>query len=357
MEEINKPVEAYFIGWMYSDGCVRHDKKAYSYSASIKLKAEESSEKVLSIFMEEFPEIFKKKFYETSCRTNEAVYIKTYNREFCLNLIDLGVLPQKSFQNKENLKVPEMSFELMKYFLRGLYDGDGNYFMRNGTFLEISLYMGNKPFLDCLQKWFLDNLNIKSGFHLKKGGNCYRLRITENISVKNFIDFVFDKNSDLTLSLERKLNTINSFNYYTVEDVRKKHAAINGLKRRGSKASEETKLNMSKARLGKKLSEQAKQSIKNKRRQNTIPVEVWKDSLLLGVYSTPMEIEEVSQTGYFADYIETVNKNGRNGYPFYHLSCKNVNAACVKNILYKGLLFKRQIDLGQIKLGELSGNS
>ena len=353
MKEIRTPLEAYFLGWMYSDGCVYYNKKAYSYSTRLKLKADPSEEKVLDLFMELAP---FKKYYELKGPHN-AVAIMTYNREFALDLIKLGVLQDKSNTQKELLTLPSLDKELMKYFIRGLFDGDGSYHLLKPSCLAISVYMDNIKFLGELSDWFKNNLDIIC--HTRKQASyskAYRLRISLQKDVKKYIDFVFDTTSDLSLVLDRKYDIINSYIYEDISDIRKRIGkTMKGIKK--SPMTEEHRKNLSASKLGVKRTEEQKAKVKKQLRENyTQKIEVWSNSLLLGVYNSAAEIEETSLLGTFKDYIKTVNPNGRNGYPFYYLADKNVNVSSNTNIPYKGLTFKKhnnQDNPGQIKLDEL----
>ena len=39
MFKIENPIDAYFLGWLYSDGGIHYSESAYSYCTKIKLKS------------------------------------------------------------------------------------------------------------------------------------------------------------------------------------------------------------------------------------------------------------------------------------------------------------------------------
>lgn len=339
MKQIKTPLEAYFLGWMYSDGCVFYNQKAYSYSTKIKLKLAFSEEKVLLLFLERFP--FFTKGLEIDKQGRQYVYIMTYNREFAKDLINLGVLPNKSYKNKKNLKFPHFEdTSLYEYFIRGLFEGDGTFYLRKGKSLEPSIMMSNYNFLVELQSWI--NINLSVSFKIREHRkNLWRLRLTKNDECKLFSDFLYKNYLDMVL--ERKYQIVLKYSslFTSTKETRKESAKRGALKRKGKKFSAEARLNMSKSRIGKKLSQQQKDIIKEKRRKSTLKVEVFSKGESIGVYRSAQEIEELSLQGEFSKFIKTVNPKGRNGYPYYFLSNKNISACCKKRVEeYKGLKFK-----------------
>ena len=354
MKIIETPLQAYFLGWMYSDGCVIYNKQAYSYCTRIKLKRDLSEIRVLNMFLElhNFKKSSSRKVINEN-KVQEDILIYSYNREFALNLINLGVLPKKSKENRNNLKLPNIEPNLRPYFIRGLFDGDGNYDYYNRR-LCISLYMSNDLFLDSLQKWFSNELNINFLRINSKTKKLKPLKLTKNDEVKLFIDYVFKDN--LNLILDRKYVIVKDFliNYSTTKDKKLITNIKTGLANKGKIQSLETRKKRSEARLGKRLSEQRKKYLRNKIRENSkTQIKVYCDNQLLGSFVNAKELEEASLDGRFKDYINTINSNGRNGYPFYFLSNKGI-LACINGTIknYKGLIFKRTQN-AELKLDEL----
>ena len=114
---------AYFLGWMYSDGCITSDKRCNSKTVKIKIKS--SDEEVFT----HFSDITNwKKGY---LNNGKYVCLSKTNLELATNLINLGVLERKSYENKYNLKLPKLDDNLMPFFIRGFFDGDGTYYYAN----------------------------------------------------------------------------------------------------------------------------------------------------------------------------------------------------------------------------------
>ena len=199
---VDSELKAYFLGWMYSDGCVNYNENAQSYSAKIKLQEQDND--VLNLFDDIFSFTHKVEVKDGK----NFPYIMTYNRDFVFQLVKSGVLPDKSGRNKDFLLFPDIDEKYYQYFIRGLFDGDGSYGIYNGHF-NIGLYMINFAFLNQL-KSILSNVGIESIVSRYAARSCYSLRIRNIDGCKKFIDYIFKDN--LNLSLKRKLNTIKESN-------------------------------------------------------------------------------------------------------------------------------------------------
>lgn len=337
MKQVTKPIHAYFLGWMYSDGCVHYNTEKYVYQTKIKLQSGESEDRVLELFEKEFS---MKRLHEV--HKNGKSYIGVYisRKEFCEDMISLGVIPRKSTENKENLAIPDMENRFFGYFLRGLLEGDGTFYLRGKTGDRIILFCSSQVFLEEIQQK-LRILGISSTITFRKNSSIICLNINKLESVKKLLDLTYS--DELEMVLKRKYSKIEVFlNFYRSfsdrEDNRKRRisAANSGKKRSG-----EVRKKLSKAHLGKRLSSEVREKIKKKRRTQSKKVQVMKNGIEIGIFSNPLEIQELSLQGEFKEYIESVNKNGRNGYPYYFLKASNIYTCCYgKTKEYKGLVFK-----------------
>lgn len=209
MKQVKKPIEAYFLGWMYSDGCVYSNLKKYVYQSKIKLQDGDSERYVLNLFKEEF-----KMSSLTELHKNGKLYIGAYksSKSFYYNLINLGVLPRKSFENKNKLTIPLLSDDLFGYFLRGLFEGDGTFYLRGKTGDRITLFSSSKVFLEGIQTR-LRYINIESTLVDRKNTSIICLNINKLESVKCLIDYMYRDNLNMVLS--RKYEKTKSFlNFY-----------------------------------------------------------------------------------------------------------------------------------------------
>lgn len=220
MNKVKTELEAYFLGWMFSDGCVTYNNKAQVFCT--KLKIQEKDKDVLKLF-DSFVnwtyghEINK----ENNCKYS---FIRTYDKKFTTNLIKLGVLPRKSVENSKFIFLPELKENLIPYFVRGLFDGDGCYSVIGNNRLNISLRMSNYFLILDLKNWLLSN-NIESTLRVltkNRKTPLTSLRIRNNENCLKFKNLIFKDN--LHLALSRKLEIILNCNYSPTGFISQKKA-------------------------------------------------------------------------------------------------------------------------------------
>lgn len=340
MEKIDSDLKAYFYGWMLSDGCVCYNKTAYSYSTALKIHKKDES--VLDLFTDLAN--FK------ISQDGNCVVIKTYNRKFTLDLIALGCLPNKSFENENNLVLPDLSIDLMRYFIRGLFDGDGCYYLRKDKRLDCVICCRNETLLLQLQQYLKINLDIDCEFSFKtnKHRGLWVLRMRKVYEVKKFIDYVFDHSSNLTLVCNRKYKKVKNY----LDEFRTKEVAMaqgvvkSSNSNKGKQRTLEQRLKMSENNKGKKHSIEVKAKIKlkmkEKRKWN---VEVFNsEKVSLGIFNTLTEIQELSLLNNLFNICpkELTNTSGRNGYPFYYFKGSNMSSAIKTGQPYKTLYFTKR---------------
>ena len=111
---------AYFLGWMYSDGCITFDRRCNS--AVVKIKILKTDEETLRLFSD----ITDWNFHYEKDR---YVTMRKNSNDLAMRLIHYGVLPHKSYINHLSLRRPfEITDKYMPYFIRGYFDGNGTYY-------------------------------------------------------------------------------------------------------------------------------------------------------------------------------------------------------------------------------------
>ena len=115
---IDTPEKAYVLGFIYSDGFVRW----YSGSYIVSMSQHITDEYLLDKIAELFP-FFRKKADYTKPTT---IILECTRKALYEDLVNNGVLPQKSKENRFNLRFPNISKELQSHFIRGYFDGDGS---------------------------------------------------------------------------------------------------------------------------------------------------------------------------------------------------------------------------------------
>ena len=181
---IDTEEKAYWLGFLYADGCV-YDKNSISLELGLKDK----------IHLEKFNRFIgrDKQIKEDSFRVR-CIFKDT---QIYTDLNNLGIVPRKSlvltFPNKE--KIPN---NLVKHFIRGYIDGDGSiYLSDNNIFVSV---LGTKEFLTSL----IENINLPKRTLYKNNksndSNCWFFQY----SGKNAIEFIKYLYTDSTIYLERK---------------------------------------------------------------------------------------------------------------------------------------------------------
>lgn len=116
-EHIDTSEKAYFLGLIYTDGNVRvFNEKSKQLRLSLQLRDQHIIEKLKEILQADCNLIYDKR------PNKEMVSIEISNCKIVDDLINHGVVPNKTYVSTSLPKVPE-NFEID--FLRGLFDGDG----------------------------------------------------------------------------------------------------------------------------------------------------------------------------------------------------------------------------------------
>lgn len=117
--------KAYWLGFIMADGNMYHYKN--EDRAQFELKIQESDASHLVAFAKDvgFPveKISHKERYRNGTPTYGAE-IKSYNQEFCKNLMNVGICDRKS--GKESFPKNKIPAGLRRDFVRGFWDGDGH---------------------------------------------------------------------------------------------------------------------------------------------------------------------------------------------------------------------------------------
>lgn len=193
-EIIDNEAKAYFLGMMYSDGCV------YKNTMIIGVTDQEIVENAKEYMQYEGPiELYKK---DEKCKMIYKLRIR--RKKIFEDLIDKGCYPNKSLTLKfpDYVKVPKF---LMNHFIRGIFDGDAC----------ISEYDGGKAYIT--KKWVITitgTREILEGIiketnitpviiNVTEGKNTWRIYINKKLEIKNFIQYLYQ---DSSIHLKRKKN-------------------------------------------------------------------------------------------------------------------------------------------------------
>lgn len=207
-EKINTEEKAYFLGWLYADGC------NYEPSNNIIIVTQEGDKEILerlrSIIESERPLRFIKRQEKGSNRKNQYKLIIS-SKKISRDLSILGCFQNKSLTLKfpEEKQVPR---HLLRHFIRGYFDGDGTIFFKHRvkkdgqkSFDNIVGFTSTKNFCLRLQLFLKEELNVFANIH---DGNS-ETKITSNLYYskrKYIIDICNFMYKDTDLFLKRKFD-------------------------------------------------------------------------------------------------------------------------------------------------------
>ena len=195
-KEINTEEKAYWAGFIAADGNIRKD--------FLKMRIE------LNIQDYSHLEKFRKSINgdnpirESIRPSNHSCYIDVNCKEFCLDLNNLGIIPNKSLKLKINFDlIPK---ELRRHFIRGYFDGDGSinsYQRQSKNYLEREIsFISSKVFLEQI----LEEINKKKSFY--SCGNNFRICFKSKIDILDVLIYLY---KDATVFLDRKMEKAKEF--------------------------------------------------------------------------------------------------------------------------------------------------
>lgn len=203
-ENIDTQDKAYWLGFIYADGCVSVNTKTNSGELSIQLQ--DGDYKHLKKFNKAIQGNLEVERFRETCNLNNKTYpccrIRLYSIKMAQDLISHGACPNKT----TTITLPDIDEKLMSHFVRGFFDGDGCIVcnrQKNGKKFNYNVRCdftsGSPQFLEQLrQVLFLHN--IKS--HVRKNStNVYRLYIGGMQNCDNFLNYIY---KDATTVLDRK---------------------------------------------------------------------------------------------------------------------------------------------------------
>ncbi|MFH1820473.1 MAG: LAGLIDADG family homing endonuclease [Candidatus Nealsonbacteria bacterium] len=152
---------SYVLGFVVADGCIgikrirkRNNEKYYYFNITNKDKSHlESIQKVMfakqKIYLKSSGYTGKKNYY----------FIQTSYQEICRDLINLGIVPRKTY-NLGPMKIPDKYFS---DFTRGFFDGDGTvyiYRVNKVPQIKAEFVSSSLPFITQFNQQLCKNLGI-----------------------------------------------------------------------------------------------------------------------------------------------------------------------------------------------------
>ena len=195
---IDTEEKAYWLGFLYADGCIL-DGKGYPCSMQIGLASIDINH------LYKFCDFIGCEYEIIKSYREDKVELNISNRTLCEDLISLGCIPRKSLilEPPNSEQVPDY---LLKHFIRGYVDGDGTIYERSNGYLCIGA-IGTPNFINFLSGY----INLKTGatqtkFNYKSEFTCeWKKQGRQAIEIGTYLY------KDANVYLERKYQKICPF--------------------------------------------------------------------------------------------------------------------------------------------------
>jgi hypothetical protein len=186
-DDINSPDKAYFLGWLYSDGCNALEQKMFAIGLQL------SDFKILEVLRKY---IKSERPIRLEPEHNKAMLLVN-SKKLCERLNTLGCTPRKSLTLTWPSNIPA---DLLKYFVRGYFDGDGSAYIRRSGQVCVSV-ISSVAFSTALANYCQTTLNIT--LQQRRVGKVSSVGTGHSAKVLKFLCWLYsDLNKDLYL--ERK---------------------------------------------------------------------------------------------------------------------------------------------------------
>ena len=187
---IDSKEKAYWLGFLYADGCVHSNSNEISITSKDRdhlekfRKAIKSKNKISESIDRRFSSL--PKIYHFSIR----------DKQLKSDLIKWGCVPNKSLTLT---KIPNIPRDFVSHFIRGYFDGDGSLHWLNGTKNFRISFVGTAPFLKDIQK----ELGLSLSLGQQKGNQSKYFQVAGRKQVPMILDYIY-KDSDENIRLTRK---------------------------------------------------------------------------------------------------------------------------------------------------------
>lgn len=201
-EIIDTEQKAYWLGFLYADGCIRVIGTK-SLSLVLSAKDKEHLEKFRDFISPE--NIIRDEITKLGSNEYSTVRLHVTNSKIVDDLIDKGCVPEKTFIIEFPQNIPQ---ELIRHFIRGYFDGDGTTAKVNGK-ASIGLIGACEEFICTIERIFNKEARVsKRNIMLKQREGrsiLYEFRYGSQVDIMKLYHYLYD---NATVYLERKHSLI-----------------------------------------------------------------------------------------------------------------------------------------------------
>lgn len=207
-ENVTTEIEAYVVGLITADGSV-------TKRGSISLDMVSSDEQL-------FCEINKRLYNNTGHMFQYGMgkwhkipmtRLNINGKQICKNLSNFGIVPNKTYLLNSIYYFDDK--ELMRHYLRGLFDGDGVVSKGKSKYLGLGYCAHSKDFVSSFQSFLCNELNLSKNKLFNTGG-CWDCRWTAKKDVESIYHYLYDNS---TICLQRKKDKIKNYLYGNTEVI------------------------------------------------------------------------------------------------------------------------------------------
>lgn len=187
--KIDSEEKAYWLGFLYADGCVHSN----NYEISINITDKEHIKKfqnAIKALNHNITETKDKRFQNAKTLYQFSIKDKQLHQD----LIKWGCIPQKSLLIN---KIPNIPRDYISHFIRGYFDGDGSLHYLQGTNNYRVSFVGTKEFLNDIQKELQTNVSLQGNI----AGKAYVLQIAGRKQVERILNYLYNNSKE-----ENRLN-------------------------------------------------------------------------------------------------------------------------------------------------------
>ena len=197
-QNINTEEKAYWLGFIYADGCIYSDLTHCTTSIRLNEKDGDHLQKFASIFNKTvtyFTHTYGGYLAEINC-----VRLDICNKKLYQDLMDNGIEERKTYAEMTTIldHVPDL---LKNHFIRGVFDGDGSITSSSNSGQAQFSIVGNKDILEKIQKILIDSLTLNKTVLIRQNDYCWILAYGGRHNIKKIYDYLY---KDVVIWLERK---------------------------------------------------------------------------------------------------------------------------------------------------------
>lgn len=205
---INSEEKAYWLGFLYADGCIRQTKSG----SQVVLKLSVKDENHLIKFKNDLDSEHKISYNRNKTKTKNGVesfsdncVIRINSCEMVTDLINQGCIPRKTFK----IDKPNIDEQYYQSFIRGYYDGDGNFFYNEKTKQSVvTIVCASKNF----RKFIIDEMSKIIGIgNIHEDDVRYTIKITNIVGITKFLSYIYDGSK---IQLNRKKEYYEKYKEY-----------------------------------------------------------------------------------------------------------------------------------------------